>query len=373
LHYRRSVYTLAGQFTEERSQETSMRRRVALLAAVGLISVGCAPPGTGTTTTVPGPTTTEPPPQTTELIVYSGRNENFVRPVVEAFTAATGIRVRVRYGDGTSDLAATILNEGETTNADIFWAQDPAWIGAIGDRGLLATLPDDILALVDPAYRDADGKWVGVTARSRVFIYNTDLVSEDELPSSVHDLTDLAWRGRVGLAPTNSSFIAFVSAMELVEGSERTLGWLEAMAANDVRTYTGNGPIVRAVVAGDLHAGLTNHYYLLQTIANQGDVPAVNHVLMDGDPGSLVMATGVGVLEPSRNKEAAYQFIRFLLAAGAQAHFVENLFEYGLIAGAPTPVGQVPLADLRGPDINLSDLADHLETSVTLITQAGLN
>lgn len=351
-----------------------MRGRSAVLAAIGLTAVGCTSPGTGTTTsTTAVPTTTEVSVPAADLIVYSGRNENFVRPVVEAFTAATGIGVRVRYGDGTSDLAATILNEGETTNADIFWAQDPAWIGAIGDRGLLTTLPDEILALVDPAYRDADGRWVGVTARSRVFIYNTDLVSEEELPTGVHDLTDPTWRGRIGLAPSNSSFIAFVSAMELVEGPARTLGWLEAMAANDVRTYTGNGPIVRAVVAGDLPAGLVNHYYLLQTIANEGDVPAVNHVLMDGDAGSLVMATGVGVLEPSRNKEAAYEFIRFLLAAEPQTHFVENLFEYGLAASAPTPVGQVPLADLRGPAINLSDLADYLESSVTLITQAGLN
>src|SRR5690606_30839955 len=144
----------------------------------------------------------------------------FVDLGVVAFTVATGISVEVRYGDGTADLASTILNEGETTPADLFWSQDAAWIGAIGDRGLLSALPENVLNLVDPAYRDADGEWVGVTARSRVFVYNPDLVSEDELPGSYAELTDSRWAGRVAIAPGNASFVSFVSAMELLEGSD---------------------------------------------------------------------------------------------------------------------------------------------------------
>ncbi len=347
----------------------------------GLVACGgAATTSTTATTTTTTPVTTAVPDTTSsttapvdELIVYSGRNENFVAPVVEAFTEATGIEVRVRYGDGTSDLAATILNEGETTDADVFWAQDPAWIGAIGDAGLLSVLPDDILDLVDPAYRDADGQWVGVTARSRVLVYNPELVSDDELPERVDELTGPEWAGRIGIAPTNGSFVAFVSAMELVKGPQATLAWLEGIAANDPQTFSGNGAIVSAVIAGDLDAGLVNHYYLLQAIAEQGEVSARNHFLAPGDVGSLVMATGVGVLDGSDNKGAALDFIRYLLAAEAQEHFAVNLYEYGLIDGAPTPEGQLPLAELAGPDIDLSDLAPHLETSVDLIAQAGLS
>ena len=361
-------------------------RRIALLTVVlGLVLAACGNGGAdnttttsggdgATTTTVPdATTTTAAPPQTTELIVYSGRNENFVQPVVEAFTAATGIRVRVRYGDGTADLASTILNEGETTSADIFWAQDPAWIGAIGDAGLLTDLPDDILSLVDPSYSDADGQWVGVTARSRVFVYNPDLVSEDELPQSVDELTGPEWEGRVGIAPGNASFVAFVSAMELVDGSDATLAWLEGMAANNSPTFAGNGGALSAVAAGDVDAALINHYYLLQSQGQGNNPNAVNHYFEAGDVGALVMATGVGVLEPSTSREAAFEFVRYLLSAEAQAHFVNNLYEYGLIDGAPTPTGQKPLADLEGPDINQSDLAGYLNSSVTLITRAGLN
>jgi iron(III) transport system substrate-binding protein len=293
--------------------------------------------------------------------------------VVEAFTEATGIQVRVRYGDGTSDLAATLLNEGETSDADVFWAQDPAWIGAIADQGLLAELPEDLLGLVSEAYRDADGQWVGVTARSRVLVYNPELVAEEELPQSVSELTEPAWNGRFGIAPSNASFIAFVSAMMLSEGEEATLAWLEGIRDNGVQTFSGNGGIVDAVIAGDLDAGLVNHYYLLQKIADQGEVSGVNHYLAPGDTGALVMATGAGVLAPSDNQEAAVEFVRFLLSPEAQEHFSVNLHEYALIEGVSAPGGLTPLDDLAGPDINLSDLADYLESSVDLIAQAGLS
>lgn len=367
-----------------------MRRLVMTLTVLlGLLLTACAGGGDETTTTgseaatttANATTTSEAPEESTstaeasaeELVIYSGRNENFVEPVIESFTEATGIEVAVRYGDGTSDLAATLLTEGDTTDADIFWAQDPAWIGAIGDEGLLTELPEDVLSLVPEAYQDADGQWVGITARSRVFVYNPELVSEDELPQSVSELVEPQWEGRIGIAPGNASFIAFVSAMELTEGPEATLAWLEGIAANGVQTYDGNGPIVDAVIAGDLDAGLVNHYYLLQRIADQGEVSGINHFLSPGDTGSLVMATGAGVLAPSDNQEAAVEFIRFLLSPEAQEHFAVNLFEYGLIEGAPTPEGQAPLEELAGPDINLSDLADHLETSVELIAQSGLS
>ncbi len=365
-----------------------MRRVVTIFGVMGMVLAACGDAEEGvssTSTTVAAATTTtgaplEPDEATTTtagpaeaLIVYSGRNENFVTPVVDAFTESTGIEVRVRYGDGTSDLAATLLNEGETTDADVFWAQDPAWIGAIGDAGLLTELPEDVLGLVADAYQDADGQWVGVTARSRVLIYNPDLVSEDELPESVSELVEPQWNGRVGIAPTNASFVAFVSAMELTEGPEATQAWLEGMVANGAQTYAGNGAIVEAVTSGDLDAGLVNHYYLLQAMADQGEVSGINHYFGPGDTGSLVMATGAGVLSPSGNQEAAVEFIRYLLSTEAQEHFVVNLYEYGLIDGAPTPEGQVPLADLTGPEINLSDLADHLESSVELIAVAGLS
>jgi iron(III) transport system substrate-binding protein len=362
-----------------------MRRLPALVISLALVVAACGGSGDGgaestTTTTAAKATATTGASETTTtgptdepgepLVLYSGRNENFVQPVIDSFTAATGIEVEVRYG-GTGDLATTITAEGESTPADVFWAQDPAFIGGIAKQGLLAELPADVLGMVESRYADDDGQWVGITGRSRVLVYNTDLVLEDELPDSVWDLVEPEWDGRFGVAPTNGSFVAFVSAMVLVEGEERTLEWLQGIAANDPVIFDGNGPIVDAVVAGDVDAGLVNHYYLLQRIAQLGEVPARNHFFPPGDPGGLVMAAGAGVLVGSDQQEAAVELIRHLLSAESQAHFL-TLFEYPLVDGVAAPEGQPALAELPTLGISLTDTADTLEPALRLIAEAGL-
>lgn len=343
-----------------------------------LALAACGGDGSSSTTaqtdTSGGPVTTgasDTTSATEGLVLYSGRNEDFVQPVVDAFTADTGIEVEVRYA-GTGELATTIVAEGDATPADVFWAQDPAFIGGLAKQGLLTELPDDVLSLVPERFADANGHWVGITGRSRVFVHNTDLVSDDELPVTIWELTEPEWAGRLGVAPTNGSFVAFVTGMILAEGEEQTAEWLEGIAANDPTIFDGNGPIVDAVVAGDLDAGLVNHYYLLQRIAELGDVPAANHFFPDGDPGGLVMATGAGILGVSDQQEAAADLIRYLLSEESQAHFL-SLFEYPLIEGAGTPEGQVPLADLPVLDISLTDTADTLDSALALIAEAGLS
>jgi len=364
-----------------------VKRSVAFLAAIALLAACGGGDGGATTTTeelaettttVPAETTTSEAaaPETTDapaeaLVLYSGRNEDFVEPVIEAFTAETGIEVETRYA-GTGELATTILAEGGDTPADVFWAQDPAFIGGIAKEGLLTELPADLTDLVDERFQDAAGQWVGITGRSRVFVYNTDLVSEDELPETVWDLVEPEWSGRFGVAPTNGSFVAFVTGMLLAEGEDRTREWLEGIAANDPVIFEGNGPIVDAVVAGDLDGGLVNHYYLLQRIAELGEVPAANHFFGDGDPGSMVMATGAGILASSDQQDAAAELIRYLLSAESQEHFL-GLYEYPMIDEAGTPEGQPPLSELAVFDISLTDTADTLEPALTLISESGLN
>ncbi|MBA2336210.1 MAG: iron ABC transporter substrate-binding protein [Acidimicrobiia bacterium] len=355
-----------------------MKLRIALVAAVALLAPSCGGSAAdeSSTTSVAGSgdgatTSSAFAPAEGALVVYSGRNESFVDPVVDRFTAETGIEVAVRYA-GTSELATALLEEGANSPADVFWAQDPAFIGGLANEGALTTLPQDLVAMVPERFRDGDGRWVGITGRSRVLVYNTDLVSQDELPDSVFDLTEPEWSRRFGIAPTNGSFVAFVTGMILAAGEEATRVWLEGVAANEPEIFDGNGPIVDAVVAGDLDAGLVNHYYLLQRIAELGEVPAENLFFPSGDPGGLVMATGAGVLASSDMAEAAEQFIAFLLAAESQAHFL-SLFEYPLVDGVGTPEGQVALAELPTLDIDLTDTADTLEPALTLIAESGLS
>ena len=303
------------------------------------------------------------------VTLYSGRTEELVGPLIQRFEEASEIEVEVRYGS-SPEMAATLLTEGADSPADLFYAQDPASLGSVAD--LMVPLPEPILSLVPGAFRDPAGLWVGVTVRSRVLAFNPELVSEDELPASYKDLVDPEWSGRIGIAPTNGSFVAFVSAMILTEGEEATLEWLKGLAANDPITYDGNAPIAAAVDAGDVDVGLINHYYLLQLGAEQGGTTGENHFFAEPDAGSLVMPSGISMLATAPNPAGATELIAFLLSSESQAYFAETNFEYPVASGAPAPVGAPALDSLVSPVLSATDMANVLDRATDMITEAGL-
>jgi len=301
------------------------------------------------------------------LVVYSGRAEELVGPLFERFEAESGIDVEIRYAD-SSELAATLLAEGEETEADVFFAQDPASLGAAA--GLMATLPEETLDLVDPRFHDRDGRWVGTSGRVRVFVHNTDI--DVPLPQTIDEAVDPAWAGQMGVAPTNGSFLAFVSAMILERGEDGTRAWLEALSANDPVEFDGNAPIVEATDTGELGGGLVNHYYLLRLRAEGQGTNTENYFIPAGDVGSLVMPAGVGVMADTDSPEAAQEFVAFLLADDAQTYFATETFEFPLIDGVPQPDGVPPLSEIAAPDIDLSELAGVLALATRLVAEAGL-
>ncbi|MGH3109346.1 MAG: iron ABC transporter substrate-binding protein [Gaiellaceae bacterium] len=304
------------------------------------------------------------------LTVYSGREEELVAPLFEMFTEETGIDVEVRYGD-SAELAATIAEEGENSPADVFFAQDPGSLGSVEEQ--LAELPADTLALVDERFRDAEGRWTGTSGRSRVLIYNTDALSEDEVPDTVADLIDPKWDGRIGVAPTNASFQAFVTAMRITEGEESARQWLTDLRNLDPETYEGNTPIVEATAAGEVDLGLVNHYYLYLVREEQPGAPIQNHFLSAGDPGALVSVAGAAVLESSDQSSDAERFVEFLLSEEAQRFYVDEAeeAEYPLIDGIEPKEGLPPLAELAGPDVSLSTFGAELEATVELLRETG--
>ena len=301
------------------------------------------------------------------LIVYSGRSEELVQTLIDQFTESTGIEVEVRYA-GSTELAATLLQEGDSTEADVFFAQDPASLGSVDD--LLAELPRSVLDSVDPKFADRNGRWVGTSGRVRTFVYNTG--TSIDLPQTIDDVTDPRWFGEVGVAPTNGSFLAFVSAMILERGEDATLRWLESLAANDPQDYPKNSPIVAAADAGEIDGGLVNHYYLLRLRAEGEGDDSENWFIPAGDVGTLVMPAGAGILTGTDLPEAARQFVEFLLSETAQTYFATETFEFPLIPGVQPANGLPALEDLNTPDIDLSELADVLDDATRLVSEAGL-
>ena len=304
------------------------------------------------------------------ITVYSGREEELVAPLFEKFTEATGIDVEVRYGD-SAELAATIAEEGDNSPADVFFAQDPGSLGAVDEQ--LEELPDETLDRIAERFRDADGRWVGTSGRTRVLVYNTDRLEESELPTSVLELTDPKWKGRVGIAPTNASFQAFVTAMRLSLGDDRTREWLEGLEENGTKTYEKNLPIVEAVAAGEVDVGLVNHYYLALVKEEQPNAPVANHLFEAGDPGTLVSVAGAGVLASTDQRDDAEAFVEFLLSDDAQRFYVDEAEEneYPLVAGVEPPAGLVPLEEIEGPDVELTAFGAELESTVELLRETG--
>jgi len=301
------------------------------------------------------------------LIVYSGRSEELVQPLIDNFEESSGIDVEVRYA-GSTDLAATLLQEGDATDADVFFAQDPASLGSVTD--LLMPLQGSVVDRVDPKFVDREGRWVGTSGRVRTFVYNTE--TQIALPETIDDVTDARWMGVVGVAPTNGSFLAFVSAMILERGEEATLDWLKALANNEPIDYPKNSPIVAAVDAGEIEGGLVNHYYLLRLRAEGEGSSAENWFIPAGDVGSLVMPAGAGILANSDKSDDALEFIEFLLSDEAQEYFANETFEFPMIEGVEPAKGLPPLGEINAPDIDLSELADVLDDATRLVAEAGL-
>ena len=304
--------------------------------------------------------------------LYSGRDEALVQPLIDQFEEQSGISVDVRYGN-TAELGALLLEEGDATPAQVFLAQDAGALGALANADLFATLPAKTTDAVPAGFTSTDDTWVGVTGRARVITYDSQAMSAADVPTSVDAFTDPAWAGKFGIAPTNASFQAFVTAYRVLNGEEAADEWVKAIAANDPVIFDNNRAILAAVNDGVIQAGLINHYYWFAQAAETGaaNMRAQLSYPEAGDAGSIVNVTGAGLLNGAAEDADALKFIDYLVGAEAQQYFVDETFEYPLIAGIDAPAGLPELDSLVNPNLDLADL-ETLEETQTLLSTHGL-
>ncbi|TDE37708.1 iron ABC transporter substrate-binding protein [Actinomadura sp. 6K520] len=305
------------------------------------------------------------------LIIYSGRNEGLIKPLLDRLEDAVGTGVEVRYG-ASSELSAQILEEGDGTKADLFLSQDAGALGALAKAGRLEKLPQPTLDKVAGRFRSGTGDWVGLSGRVRVIAYNPNLVAK--APDTVRDLVKPEWKGKIAYAPTNASFQAFVTGMRVLDGDDVTRKWLEGLKANGVKAYENNIAVLDAVDAGQIGLGLINHYYWYERVAEKGEsgVTAKLHYLPGADPGALINVAGVGVLKGAAHPATAQKAVDFLLSKEAQTYFSDETKEYPLASGVTSNVpGLPPLDSLKGPEIDLGEL-ESLQETLTMLREAGM-
>ena len=313
--------------------------------------------------------TNEQATEVTELTVYSGRSEEFIAPFFADWEASTGIKLNVRYGD-SAELSAQILEEGNNSPADLFLSQDAGSLGAISQAGLFTPLPSDVAAEIPSAFVAANREWVGITGRARVFAYAPDRVKT--LPVSITELTKPIYKNQIGIAPTNASFQAFLTALIENKGTSFAKTWLEGLKTNGVKIYLKNSAIVEAIDKGEISMGLVNHYYVWEVSEALGrEINVKIGYFAPGDLGNLINVSGAGILQTSAKQKAAQDLINYLTSAAAQQKFVSDTHEYSLLDGAMPPA-QLPALDKIGaPSIDLKTLSN-IKATQDLLIQVGL-
>jgi iron(III) transport system substrate-binding protein len=310
-------------------------------------------------------------PSDAGIVVYNAQHVSLTQAWAAGFTRATGIKVTLRNGSDT-ELGNQLVQEGAASPADVFLTENSPEMALVDNAGLFAPLEADTLAQVPASFRPAHGRWIGIAARSTVFVYNKAKLKPEQLPKSLLDLAQPAWKGRWAASPAGADFQAIVSALLELKGEAATAAWLKAMKENAV-AYRGNGVAMKAVNAGEVDGAVIYHYYRVSDQAKTGENSnnTEMHHFRNQDPGAFVSLSGGGVLGSSKHKAQAQAFVKWVSGKGGQDVLrTGDSYEYAVGVGAASHAKLVPLAELQAPAVEPSKLNSKKVTELML--QAGL-
>ncbi len=307
-----------------------------------------------------------------ELVVYSGRREPLIVPVIQLFQQQTGIRVTLQSGEATA-LASLILQEQPNPRSDVFIANDAGTLEFLKLKNALQLHLSEQTRKIPEQFRARDGSWFGVSGRSRVIMYNTKLLKPEELPKSVFELTDPKWKNRISMATTrNESVVAWVTALRLTKGDAFTKDYLLKLKANGIVTLKGHTDVRKAVGRGEFSLGLINHYYYHLELQDGSAVGVLYPDQSPNDLGVLVNVAGAAIVKNTKRLREAQLFLDFLVSPAAQKLFAELNFEYPLLPGVPVAPGVRPLETIKVMPVRLDELGKELENTLRLLDEVGL-
>ncbi|NWG21925.1 MAG: extracellular solute-binding protein [Chloroflexi bacterium] len=308
-----------------------------------------------------------------EIVVYTSRAEALFKPVIEAFNAEyPDIKVTVLNGSN-GELAARLLEERANPQADVLINSDLLTMASLAAEGVFAPNDSPLVLDVPEGFRADDGSWVALTLRTRVIMYNTNLVTAEELPRSMLDLTDPKWSGMVGSAnSTNGAMMAQLVAMRHQLGEAATAEFIRGLVANDTQFFGGHTDVRKAVGAGELKLGLVNHYYYHLSKAEGAPVGVIFPDQGEGEPGLIVNSTNAGIVAGGPHPDLARIFVDFMLSTRGQRIYAEQNFEYPIDPDVALAEGVRPLTSLRLSSVTLKTMWDELAPTRALTQEAGL-
>lgn len=308
-----------------------------------------------------------------KLILYSGRSEPLIQPVIDAFKAQNPeVEILLKAGSN-SEVANALIEEQANPQADLFITTELFTVQSLAQQGIFESYRHAGADQLPAEFIGPDNTWVGLTRRARVIVYNTDLVAEEELPKSIFDLTDPRWKGKIAAAgSTNGSMQAQIAAMRQLLGEEETEEWLQGLLDNDVTFFGGHTDVRKAVGAGEFALGLVNHYYYHLQLAEGSQVGVIFPDQGEDQIGLITNVTAAAVVKGAPNAAAAHAFIDFLISPEGQKLFAEQNYEYPLLPGVALREGVQPLDAFRMVGVNVANAAQETDATFELMEQVGL-
>jgi iron(III) transport system substrate-binding protein len=317
-----------------RSRRARSLAALAAIATSAVILTGCSA----------GPAKTP-----TTIVLYNAQHEQTTTALVKAFTKQTGIVVRVD-NDDEDVLTAKIEQEGSRSPADVIFTENSNWLQQLADKHLLAAVNPSALRGIPAADSASDGDWVGVSARMSALVYNTKDLTAARLPTSVLELADPKWKGKIEIAPSETDFWPVVSSVEDTYGHAKALAWLKGLKANaGANIVPDNETLVADVNKGVAQLGIINHYYFarLKAETSASSLHAGLGYFAPKNAGYIETISGAAVLKSSGHPSAAQKFLSFLTSHIGQATIAHGeSFEYPLKAGVAPNAAVTPLSQL---------------------------
>jgi len=339
---------------------------VAAAAALAMTMAACGGSSGGSSSTGDAAAADKP-----TLTIYNAQHEEMLKAMTPGFTKATGIKVKLRNGDD-SEMANQLVQEGSASPADVFLTENSPSMSLVDSKGLFSPLDQATLAQVPKQFTPANGHWTGFAARSTVLVYNKSKVPAAQLPTSIMDLADPAWKGRIAFSPSGADFQAIASAVVDLKGTAAGKAWLQGLKDNG-KVYQGNNVVMQAVNRGEVDTGVIYHYYWYQDQAESGanSKNTALHFFGNQDPGAFLSVSGAGVLKSSKHQQEAQQFVKYLSGVtGQQALAASTALEYPLNPAVPANPAIKPLSELQPPTVEISSLNG--PEVIALMQQTGL-
>jgi len=321
----------------------------------------------------PEATAAQPSNVSGELVIYSGRTEPLLQPVIDAFkTKYPDVDVLLKAGSN-SELANALLEEQANPQADVFITTELFTVQSLAQQGIFQSYRPVGADQLPAEFLGADNLWTGLTRRARVIIYNADLVSQEELPTSIFDLTDPKWKGQIAAAgSTNGSMQAQIAAMRQLIGEEETEAWLNGLLTNEVTFFGGHTDVRKAVGAGEFKLGLVNHYYYHLQKAEGSNVGIIFPDQAEGQIGLITNATAAAVVNGAPHLSAAQAFLDFLVSAEGQKLFAEQNYEYPLLSSVALHSDVQPLDGFRFAEVDVVEASQDFEATFDLMEKVAL-